>query len=219
MPLTFLLPIADFKTIQVPRSVEGLSLSGPMGTALVSGLILVLCIFAFYIITILHSSRGTPQHRGKLRGHRPRGPSARPRKPDILIDGSNVMHWTDNTPSLAPLSQVIQTLRNQGYTPGVVFDANAGWKLFDRFMGSQAFALMLGMHPSQVFVVPKGTQADPYLLDRARTMGVRIVTNDRFRDWSDAHPKVREQGFLIGGTLQDGRVLLKGLPSKTVSSA
>ena len=30
------------------------------------------------------------------------------------------------------------------------------------------------------------------------------VTNDRFRDWADVHPEVREPGHLIRGGYRDG---------------
>jgi len=47
----------------------------------------------------------------------------------ILIDGSNVMHWKDNTPQIATLREVITHLRHLGFAPGVIFDANAGYPL------------------------------------------------------------------------------------------
>ena len=35
-------------------------------------------------------------------------------------------------------------------------------------------------------------------------MGARIVSNDRFRDWEDRHPEVRDPGRLIPGGYRDG---------------
>lgn len=127
----------------------------------------------------------------------------------ILIDGSNVMHWQDGVVALAPLTQVIGRLKALGYVPGVVFDANAGWKLFGRYLHDHDFAQLLGLETRQVLVVPKGTQADTYLLETAREFGVRIVTNDRYRDWAEAHPEVLEPGFLIRGGMRDGKLWLK----------
>jgi Zc3h12a-like Ribonuclease NYN domain len=129
----------------------------------------------------------------------------------ILIDGSNVMHWQDNTPQLAPVRLVVDHLKSLGYVPGVVFDANAGWKLMGRYLHDGDFARLLGVEKRQVLVVPKGTQADPFLLKTAREFGDRIVTNDRFRDWAEAHPKVKEPGFLIRGEMREGKVYLKGV--------
>ena len=66
----------------------------------------------------------------------------------------------------------------------------------------------------RMLVVPKGTQADTYLLETAQEFGVRIVTNDRFRDWAEAHPQVLEPGFLIRGGMREGRAWLKGLDAR-----
>ena len=96
----------------------------------------------------------------------------------------------------------------------MVFDANAGWKLAGRYLHDSDLARLLGLEPRQVLVVPKGTQADSYLLETAREFGVRIVTNDRYRDWAVAHPEVLEPGFLIRGGMRDGRAWLKGLDAK-----
>ena len=128
----------------------------------------------------------------------------------ILVDGSNVMHWQDNTPTLAPLTGVILRLTGQGYVPGIVFDANAGWKLQGRYLRDAELASLLGLEERQVLVVPKGSQADTYLLETAREFGVRIVSNDRFRDWAEAHPEVLGPGFLIRGGMRDGQVWLLG---------
>jgi hypothetical protein len=132
----------------------------------------------------------------------------------VLVDGSNVMHWQDQRPSLDPVKAVVAQLSAQGHVAGVVFDANAGWKLMDRYLHDGDFARLLGLESRQVLVVPKGTQADPFLLETAREFGARIVTNDRFRDWADAHPEVQEPGFLIRGGMRDGAVWLEGLAAR-----
>jgi hypothetical protein len=132
----------------------------------------------------------------------------------VLVDGSNVMHWQDRTPSLDPVKAVVTQLSAQGHVAGVVFDANAGWKLMGRYLHDGEFARLLGLESRQVLVVPKGTQADPFLLETAREFGARIVTNDRYRDWAERHPEVLEQGFLIRGGMRDGTVWLKGLAAK-----
>ncbi len=132
----------------------------------------------------------------------------------ILIDGSNVMHWQDNTPAFDPLTKVIAQLQGLGYLPGIVFDANAGWKLQGRYLNDGQLASLLGLERRQVLVVPKGSQADPFLLQTAREYGVRIVTNDRFRDWADQHPEVLDPKFLIRGGMREGKVWLQGLGAK-----
>ncbi|MBN8630959.1 MAG: hypothetical protein J0L76_08920 [Rhodobacterales bacterium] len=132
----------------------------------------------------------------------------------ILIDGSNVMHWQDGVVSLTSLKAVIGHVQELGFVPGVVFDANAGWKLAGRYLHDSDLARLLGLQARQVLVVPKGTQADPYLLETARDFGCRIVTNDRYRDWAERHPEVLKPGFLIRGGMRDGQVWLTGLEAK-----
>ena len=124
---------------------------------------------------------------------------ARRRRPALILDGSNVMHWRDATPSLETLSEVVWHLTAKGYRVGVVFDANAGYLLSGRYLHDGALAQHLRLPVSRVMVVPKGTPADPVILDTARDMGARVVSNDRFRDWADAYPEVTAPGFLIRG--------------------
>jgi Zc3h12a-like Ribonuclease NYN domain len=129
----------------------------------------------------------------------------------VLVDGSNVMHWQDQTPSLEPVKAVVELLIAQGQVPGVVFDANAGWKLRGRYLHDGELARLIGLASRQVLVVEKGTPADPFLLQTAREFRARIVTNDRYRDWADKHPEVLEPGFLIRGGIREGKVWLQGV--------
>lgn len=126
----------------------------------------------------------------------------------IVIDGSNVMHWADGKPRLSSLRAVIDHLTGLGFTPGVVFDANAGYKIGDRYQHDGALGKMLGLPADRVMVVAKGTPADPVLLTAARGLGARIVSNDRFRDWAEAHPEVTEPGHLVRGGFQGGKLWL-----------
>jgi hypothetical protein len=195
MIASVLLPLADFKTITVDASTTP-SVS-TVGTEIAWALgLLGLLLILFLLPRLWRAVRPVPK--------------AAPEN-WILVDGSNVMHWQDNSPSIEPVRKVIARLRDLGYVPGVVFDANAGWKLAGRYLHDDDFARMLKMEPRQVMVVAKGTQADPYLLETAREFGARIVSNDRFRDWAEKHPEVTQPGFLIRGNLRDGAVRLAGL--------
>lgn len=126
----------------------------------------------------------------------------------IIIDGSNVMHWLDGTAQIKPLRDVIALLQDHDYIPGIVFDANAGYKLEDRYLGADALAHALGLSPEQVMVVPKGEPADATILAAARDHAVRIVTNDRFRDWADSFPQISQSATLVRGGYRDGAIWL-----------
>lgn len=136
----------------------------------------------------------------------------------ILVDGSNVMHWRDNTPDIEPVREVIDALRAQGYIPGVVFDANAGYKLEGRYRGHYGLARRLGLPHEQVMVVPKGEPADPMILRAARDYGGRVVSQDRFRDWEDQFPELRRPDFRVPGGYDRGKLWL-GLEQRGARAA
>ncbi len=124
----------------------------------------------------------------------------------VVIDGSNAMHWKDGTPQIATLREIVQRLSVLGFTPGVVFDANAGYILTGRYQHNAAMGKLLDLPEDRVLVVPKGTPADPTILAAARFLDARVVTNDRYNDWAEMHPELREPGYLIRGGYRAGRL-------------
>jgi hypothetical protein len=190
----------------------------PEATSESSGVIelslVLLAIFAVFLFLRRPPARWRDR-RAPRGGSRPgqRSKTLRPRRDRnwILVDGSNVMHWEDNTPHIEPVRRVVAALKAQGLVPGVVFDANVGWKLVGRYLGESELSRILDLPPDQVLVVPKGSPADPWLLTTARDFSARIVTNDRFRDWAEAHPEVDKPGFLVRGSLSGTGVWLEGM--------
>ena len=126
----------------------------------------------------------------------------------VVVDGSNVMHWRGGRPDLAPVRAVVDRLAARGWRVGVMFDANAGYLLSGRYRDDADLARELGLPSDRVLVVPKGTPADPAILQAARDMGARIVTNDRFRGWRADFPEAGEPGRLIRGGMRDGALRL-----------
>jgi len=126
----------------------------------------------------------------------------------VFIDGSNVMYWDGQSPKIETVRDAVRLLVEKGYTPGVMFDANAGYHVSDGYRHDHEFAQMLGLPRDQVIVVGKGVQADPHLLQAARDLKAMIVTNDRFRDWAKDFPEVRTRGHLIHGGYHKGRLWL-----------
>jgi len=126
----------------------------------------------------------------------------------VILDGSNVMYWRDGTPQVETLREVVQELRAAGYTPGVVFDANAGYLLCGKYQHEGALAKALGLPEERVMVVPKGSPADPAILTAALDLGAKVVTNDRYRDWAEQHPEVNDPGYLIRGGYKAGDLWL-----------
>ena len=126
----------------------------------------------------------------------------------VILDGSNVMHWREGKPEIQTVIAVVRLLEKRGYTPGVVFDANAGYLLMGKYQHDGALARMLRLPESRVMVVPKGSPADPAILRAARDYGAPIVTNDRFKDWAAEFPEVKNKGHLITGRMEPKRVVL-----------
>ena len=127
----------------------------------------------------------------------------------IVVDGSNVLYWDRETPDLQSVRHVVGILKSEGFDPVVWFDANVGYLIGSRFMGAAVLADALGLPRRQVYVAPKGTPADPLLLEGAEALGARVVTNDRFRDWEDRFPRIREDGFLVRGFITSNEIGLE----------
>ncbi len=106
---------------------------------------------------------------------------------------------------------MVSSLTRQGLAPVVWFDANAGYLIAGRCMGPAPLGCALGLPPDQVYVAPKGTPADPQILHAAQTLSARVVTNDRYRDWTGTHHEVTTPGFLIRGRFEGDSVRLEGL--------
>lgn len=126
----------------------------------------------------------------------------------VVVDGSNVLHWKDGKPQLDTLREVVRHLKKQGYTPGVVFDANAGHILTGKYQHHSAMAKLLDLPQDRVMVVDKGVPADPTILAAAQHLTAQIVTNDRYRDWAETYPEVHTPGHLIRGRYLDGQLHL-----------
>ena len=119
-----------------------------------------------FLAAILAVASGIIVLRGAERAQPPRTPRPKHRRKGrpIVVDGSNVMHWKDQVARLDVLREVVRVLDAQGYRPGVVFDANAGYKLQGRYLDDRPLARLLGLPEDQVLVVQKGSPADPVIL-------------------------------------------------------
>jgi len=126
----------------------------------------------------------------------------------VVIDGSNVMFWQDETPSLSTVSAVVGEVKKAGLTPLVWFDANAGYKVGDRYMNPGDLSRAIGVPKKHVRVAPKGSPADPLLLEDAAKLGTGVVSNDRYRDWAESYPSVMQPGVLVRGRMEGGAALL-----------
>ena len=187
-------------------SLAGLGLALQPGWSDLALLALPCALASLYLLLRLWA-RPAPRH-WPSPDPRPFRPT-KPQRPNwVIVDGSNVLHWNDGVAKIETLRAVLFALTERGFTPGVVFDANAGYKISDGYKHDRALGHMLGLPEDRVMVVPKGTPADPVVLAAARDLNARIVSNDRFRDWADAYPQVAKPGHLIRGGYRDGTLWL-----------
>lgn len=127
----------------------------------------------------------------------------------IVVDGSNVLHW-GGEPSGAVLRTVLRTIEKGGLAPIVIFDANVGYVLNGKFMDEAALARVTGVPTKCIHVVNKGTVADEVILGFAEDHGLRVVSNDRYRDWRVRFPFIAAKGRAVRGTYRDGAVVWRG---------
>lgn len=128
----------------------------------------------------------------------------------IVVDGSNVMHW-GGEPSSRVIAKTVYELENRGFAPIMIFDASVGYRLSDHYMTPRALAPLVNMAMNRVYVVHKGVVADEVILDFATEHDLRIVTNDRYLDWSVQFPLVKKKGRLVKGTMKEGNIIFRGL--------
>lgn len=109
-------------------------------------------------------------------------------KPIVLVDGSNVAHSTEGEHAqLANILAVREKLTEEGFEPVVVVDAALRHQIDDR-AGYERL-----VEQGIVRQAPAGTDADYFILNFARELDARIVSNDRFRDRLTAFPDAADR--------------------------
>lgn len=137
---------------------------------------------------------------------KPRPPADRIPRNAIVVDGSNVMHWGGD-PSAKVLSRVLRALEAKGRAPIVFFDASVGYRLSDHYLNERQLSDMIDLPAAHICVVDKGVVADQAILAFAADHGLRIVSNDQYRDWRVQFPHLDRKGAVLRGTFQDGAVV------------
>ncbi|AXI44800.1 hypothetical protein C1J03_01385 [Sulfitobacter sp. SK012] len=136
-------------------------------------------------------------------------PAPRPRKTEngIIVDGTNVLYWDDQTPQLDTLRAVVADLKRRDLVPTVFLDASSRHHLKDTTLNEKRFAHALGLSQRAVMVCPAGTEADVFILKHARSTGQPILSNDRFGDRAQQRKGLR----IIKGVIANGRPVFDGI--------
>lgn len=108
----------------------------------------------------------------------------------VIIDGANVAYEEKSAggkPKLSNLLRVRGELEERGFEAIIIIDASLKYDIDDQ---EQLESLI---RSQQVRQVPAGTDADFFILQLAEQLGARIVTNDRYKDYSDRYPWISER--------------------------
>jgi len=137
-----------------------------------------------------------------------------------IIDGSNLYHFGHNEGLDAqPLGMIAEQLRAEGYRIISFFDANIFYTLRDHGAFGpdarhtpQLLHDIFGLNPSEIYVVPSGTQADKYILDSLKHLPKSFaITNDQFRDYRKHYSQVMKgDQWRKGVAIKGPELKLKG---------
>lgn len=108
----------------------------------------------------------------------------------VIVDGSNVAFASEGDVGvLDNIRLVTKKLEEEGFEPIVLVDAALRHKIDD----PKHFEQMID--DGRIRQAPAGTDADYFILSFAKEFDADIVSNDRFRDSSDAFREERERAI------------------------
>ena len=132
----------------------------------------------------------------------------------VIFDGSNIYHFGHgNELDAQLLGAIAHQLRAEGYRIVCFFDANIFHRLSEHgaFPSDQRHSMAMlddifGLRLDEIYVVPKGVQADKYVLDSLKHLPISFaVTNDQYRDYAKKYPTVMK-----GNQWRKGVLISKG---------
>jgi hypothetical protein len=121
----------------------------------------------------------------------------------FILDGSNIaLFHGPQIPELRHVIALVSYLRCNGAGYHCYFDANLGYLLRDFCPEALVSFERVTTSPrwsNHFETVPSGTEADEWILARAKKEGAEVISNDRFRDRARAHRWIwkRRHGFVI----------------------
>lgn len=111
----------------------------------------------------------------------------------LIIDGSNLIRAKGGR-SVKGLQSCLEVLKQKGCHVQVFLDANILHVLRDNddAYGATRLEKLLADAPSYVKMVPAGARADDFILLRANEDGSHILSNDRFEQYMERYPWLKE---------------------------
>jgi hypothetical protein len=108
----------------------------------------------------------------------------------VVIDGANVAYEERSAggkPKLSNLLKVRRELEERGEEAVIIVDASLKYDIDDQDQLEQL------IRSQQVRQVPAGTDADYFIIQFADQLDALIVTNDRYKDYTDRYPWIPER--------------------------
>lgn len=110
------------------------------------------------------------------------------KKQIAIVDGSNVAYSTERKqPRLKNILLMCDKLQEDGLEPIIVVDA----ALRHQIDQEQQYEEMV--QRGSIRQAPAGTDADFFIVSFARELDASVVSNDRFRDHSNAFPELDDR--------------------------
>ena len=111
-------------------------------------------------------------------------------KRTVVIDGANVAYEERSgggKPKLSNLLKVRREMEERGCEAVIIVDASLKYDIDDQ---EQLETLI---RSQQIRQVPAGTDADFFIIQFAHELDALMVTNDRYKDYSDRYPWIPER--------------------------
>lgn len=141
----------------------------------------------------------------------------------VVIDGSNLIYWTKNFHiDTSPLAKLCAHLRDAQVDFRVYFDANikyllaeqTGGKLNTKEKTTHDLERVFGLFAEEIEIVPAGSRADDFILQRASISKGIVISNDRYADYVDMHPWLGSKNRLHRGHVSKGYIYIPTLKLK-----
>jgi NOL1/NOP2/fmu family ribosome biogenesis protein len=113
----------------------------------------------------------------------------------IVVDGTNVAWMTkkEGKPNIDNIEMVRRELEKEGYAPIIIVDAS----LRHNVPESDKERFEKWIEEGKVIQAPAQVRADDAILKFANDRGLRIVSNDTFRDYEEVYPWVKDKSKRI----------------------
>lgn len=113
----------------------------------------------------------------------------------IVVDGTNVawMAKKEGKPNIDNIEMVRRELEKEGYAPVIIVDAS----LRHNVPESDKERFERWIREEKVIQAPAQVRADDAILKFANDRGLKVVSNDTFRDYEEVYPWVREKSKRI----------------------